>query len=361
MKGFSAIALALVLVGCSSSTAPQPSGKTPPGKNPTTTTELKSNPIPEMSGLSLASSITNGNVTIYPVTTKKPSAQEMDDMVTLDEAKRKGWVEIVEREDETVEELEVINKGPKPIFLLAGEVLLGGKQDRIVSKDTIVKPGETVKVPVYCVDQGRWSGGEEFAPTSKFAPSDVRKAAAVEQDQGLVWDKVAESNGAMAGIDVSVSAGNGASLKKSMDSKILQTRQADAEAVTKEIMKRKDVVGVVIVVNGHLKGFEYFGSNKFFGQALPAIMNGVFNDALIAQNEKSLGKTDVNAAAKFVAKCLSGKNEQSMGDSGDFALYKTEALNHSGVSLRGKAARSGGGAMASETGLMRGSYFSEPK
>lgn len=360
MKGVLAFAfaniLALAIVGCSTSEpiVSGTTGGTGTTGNPGTTTELLESSIPGMTGLTLTSAVSNGNVTIYPVTSKKSSQKDLDDMVTLDEAKRKGWVEIVERPDETVEELEVINNGPKAIFLMAGEVLLGGKQDRIVAKDTIVKPGETVKVPVFCVDQGRWSGGEKFAPSAKFAPSKVRKAASFEQDQGLVWDNVAAANKSVSEVDPTLRASRGDSLKKSFDSQALKDREADAEEVTAEILKIKDVVGVVVMVNGKVQGFEYFGSNTFFGKALPSVMRGVFNDSLIAA-KGAKGNADAKAAAAFVADCLAGRQSRTSGQAG-FSYFKTEAKASSGVIMGGATAADANGTAA---GIYRGSFFNK--
>ena len=38
-------------------------------------------------------------------------------------------------------QLVLINRGKKPLVLLAGEVVSGGKQDRIIGKDRIVPVG----------------------------------------------------------------------------------------------------------------------------------------------------------------------------------------------------------------------------
>lgn len=353
MKGVLVIALAIVMVGCQPEKVGKPGEGQTPAQQPVTTTKIEATTVPGMEGLQLASAVSNGNVTVYPVTASKKLSKDLDDMMTLDEARRKGFVEIVEQPDEQVEELEVINKGPKAIFLMAGEVLLGGKQDRIVAKDTIVKPGESVKVPVFCVDQGRWEGGESFAPSAKFAPSEVRRAAAVEKDQGLVWDKVASANATIGGAyDPTIKAKAGDSLKKTLDSKALQSREKDADALTASILKDANVVGVVTVVNGNIQGFEYFGSNKFLGKALPAIMRGVVTDSMVEGQSKK-GSAGSSEAAAFVADCLSGKNTRD-GEKGEFCYFKTSGVSHQGVYM---ARPQAGGKQE----VYRGSFFNSNK
>ena len=53
--------------------------------------------------------------------------------------------------------LVLVNNSKHPLILLAGEVVTGGKQDRVVGKDRIV-PAESdpVDLSVFCVEHGRW-------------------------------------------------------------------------------------------------------------------------------------------------------------------------------------------------------------
>ncbi|MEQ1824168.1 MAG: DUF6569 family protein [Fimbriimonadaceae bacterium] len=341
MKKLFPLALAVILVGCSSSdrVATKENAAIP----------AKATGIEGFSRLAVAGPIEQGNVTIYPVTSTQPSQKEMDDMVTLDEAKRKNWVEITEQEDETVETLEVKNTGPQPILLMGGEILLGGKQDRIVSKDTVVKPGETVKVPVYCVDQGRWTdGAEKFEPSGNYAPSKVRKAAVIDKDQNGVWSRVAAVN--RSGGVPAESSGGSESIKVTLDSKAVQARQADANTVVESLRKQKNVVGIVVVVNGEIQGFEYFGSNKLFNKAVQTVLKGAFTDSLVAGKATSSEKISVKDASAFVADCLKGENTYQ-GRSGDYAGFLTNGSISEGVTLGARAK------IGEEKKLYRGSFF----
>jgi len=51
------------------------------------------------------------------------------------------------------------NLTDRPILVLAGQLIRGGKQNRGVNADAIVPAGGSIEIPVTCVEQGRWSGG----------------------------------------------------------------------------------------------------------------------------------------------------------------------------------------------------------
>jgi hypothetical protein len=78
---------------------------------------------------------------------------------TRDEARSRGELLVTERDQATVSAIVVENRGPVHVLLLAGEILEGGKQNRIVVEDVLVPPRSgPLTLPVYCVEQGRWAG-----------------------------------------------------------------------------------------------------------------------------------------------------------------------------------------------------------
>lgn len=87
-----------------------------------------------------------------------------------------------------VEELVVTNHGPRPALLPEGELLTGGRQDRVVTRAVLVGAGRSAVVAVRCVEQQRWSGGTEHLRAGERAPVAVRSAAG---DQAAVWRRVA--------------------------------------------------------------------------------------------------------------------------------------------------------------------------
>jgi hypothetical protein len=92
----------------------------------------------------------------------------------------------------SVNQLVLINRGKRPLLLLAGELVSGGKQDRIIGKDRIVPVGsDPLPLDVFCVEHGRWTGASsQFGASKTIVHPSVREQAAVAQNQNEVWDAV---------------------------------------------------------------------------------------------------------------------------------------------------------------------------
>ena len=106
-----------------------------------------------------------------------------------------------------VNQLVLVNRGKRPLLLLAGEVVSGGKQDRIIGKDRIIPVGaKPLPLDVFCVEHSRWTGGSDtFAAAKMMVHPSVREQAAVDQDQSKVWAAV-RGNTAAARAQASVSS-----------------------------------------------------------------------------------------------------------------------------------------------------------
>ena len=147
--------------------------------------------------------IAHKNLTIYPVVSGE--AYDTTGFLTLDEGLQSGKVEVVEAgklgriwcgnrrtqpvRGDDVNRLVLVNKSGKPLLLLAGEIVTGGKQDRMVARDRIVPADEEpVDLSVFCVEPGRWTEvSANFGSfKSQMAQPNVRANAMKEKDQQAV-------------------------------------------------------------------------------------------------------------------------------------------------------------------------------
>src|SRR2546422_3226681 len=87
---------------------------------------------------------------------KWPSASGHD-YLTLDEALEQQALEVTEVDaGGRVPTLKVANKSGRMVFLMAGEELVGGKQNRVLNASMMVPAKGDLPVPVTCVERGRW-------------------------------------------------------------------------------------------------------------------------------------------------------------------------------------------------------------
>jgi hypothetical protein len=108
------------------------------------------------------------------------------------ESVRVGELQVTERDQATVSSLVIENRGSVPVLLLAGEILQGGKQNRIVLEDVLVPPRSgPLTLPVYCIEQGRWVGdGKAFVPREILAAPQLRARMLERSEQREVWAEV---------------------------------------------------------------------------------------------------------------------------------------------------------------------------
>ena len=153
--------------------------------------------------------VTYENISIFPVVS--PYGQDTSPFLTLEEGLAAGEVTVAEQGSEglarsrdgrpvyiphptagaSVNQLVLINHSKRPLLLLAGELVSGGKQDRVIGKDRIVPAGAPpLPLDVFCVEHGRWTGGSQFAAALTIVHPSVREKAAVDQKQTEVWDAV---------------------------------------------------------------------------------------------------------------------------------------------------------------------------
>jgi len=137
------------------------------------------------SGYTVSGPVMHENLSIYFLHGK---SAEGPVPLTLEEAMLKGTARV----DETgsVNQLSIENLGTEEVFVQAGDIVKGGKQDRVLSVSFVLPP-KSGKMPIaaFCVESGRWSkrGNEENASFSSsdnmIATKDLKLAAKRERSQ----------------------------------------------------------------------------------------------------------------------------------------------------------------------------------
>jgi ARG/rhodanese/phosphatase superfamily protein len=283
-------------------------------------------------GWRLLEPVSYENITIFPVVT--PSTQDTSAFLTLDEGLSSGDVIVSEQgaaglarsrdgrpipapqntSGASVNQLVLINRGKRPLLLLAGELVSGGKQDRIIGKDRIVPVGAPpLPLDVFCVEHGRWIGSSsQFIASKTIVHPSVREKAAVDQEQTEVWDAVrsgttaAKPAGApaarMSSESISVAIASGArteAYEKIYDSR---TVGVSIDGFVEEVQKRfaratsglksERVVGVVVAYGGEVAWSDIFASGDLFNQYWGKLLRSYAVEALARPTLREVASRD---------------------------------------------------------------------
>jgi hypothetical protein len=247
--------------------------------------------------------VTYENISVFPVVSSY--GQDTSPFLTLEEGLATGEVLVHEQGSESlvrgrdgrqvyvpqyntgaaVNQLVLVNRSRRPLLLLAGELVSGGKQDRVIGKDRIVPVGAPpLPLDVFCVEHGRWTGSAAFAASSTIVHPSVRERAAVDQQQTEVWDAVRNGTNApvpagappakmSAGSIRGAIASNGRTeayaqiyqsraVGVSIDDFVDQVERRFASATSG--LKGERVVGVVVAYGGEVAWSDIFASGDLF-------------------------------------------------------------------------------------------------
>jgi len=111
-------------------------------------------------GVVMGEPVVRGTMALVPLYPANLMRANEERFLTLAEAVESGKVTVVD--SESADTVYIVNKSNCPVYLMCGEIIFGGKQDRVIAQDTVV-PAERdkrFKIDVFCVERNRWSPGE---------------------------------------------------------------------------------------------------------------------------------------------------------------------------------------------------------
>jgi hypothetical protein len=206
------------------------------------------------------------------------------DYDSVDEAMRRGRLSIREKGDGSVPVLMARNEGRRAVLMLAGEILLGGKQNRVLQRDLLLPDhSDWIELPVYCVERGRWRGhSRTFAESSQVAGANVRAMAVAQVDQAQVWSGVAAYQERFG---VPAATGDLQTVQESPE-----VREAVA-AYRREFRLhwRRQTVGMVVARYGQIVGADIFCNADVFRKHRDRILDSYAVDcySVLREHERS--------------------------------------------------------------------------
>jgi hypothetical protein len=283
-------------------------------------------------GLKLLDAIRYKQVSIIPVVETQTTADRSDYMTLAAGLERKEVDVAEDAGGASVNRVTVKNRSTRPLLLLGGEVILGGQQDRIIGKDTLVPPRETASVEVYCVEHGRWNGAAAFTSAGGVAESKLRVRAKFRSNQGQVWDEVAKKTESL-GAQSASGTYRGLAVGEA-GQKATAPYRAHIVGALAALPERERLVGMVAAINGRIVSADIFANPKLFASYRDRLLYSVFitaADVAEAKAQPAVAPADVRtfmekADAAPATPVMDGKNASTTEHLGKGVLNSTVRL-----------------------------------
>ena len=277
--------------------------------------------------------IRQGNLTVFPVVAA--TSHDTREFLTLDEGLKSGEVVVTEsgsvrglvRGDRyhppvssaQVNQLVLVNNSKRPLVLLAGEIVTGGKQDRVIGADRIIPPeSDPIDLGVFCVEPGRWTGSTMQFGTNGAAPMalpSVRNKAMAAKNQQQVW---AEVGRAKEQVSVEVQAAAPAlqtttslaqvmdndEVKRKLDS-VARPIQQNYSTLVRQL-RNQNAVGVVVAVSGRIVWADLFASTELLEKYWPKLVRSYAGEAMVTRAKG--GDASLGEAQAFLSR-MDGRHE----------------------------------------------------
>ncbi|MDR3252174.1 MAG: hypothetical protein LBT35_01215 [Tannerella sp.] len=256
-----------------------------------------------------------------------------ENYMTLEEAMDSGLTVLHETGD--VGELMIDNKSDRYVFVMAGDIVKGGRQDRTMAADVILKPASrNVPLKSFCVEQSRWHqrGREDatyFSASKKMLSDEKLKIASrYRESQSEVWDEVAcyQRNASMAlGSEVR-SRESASSLQLTLDNENLQNSVKEyLDAIRPAFDRKSGITGIAFSINGRISTVENFGSAELFGKLRDKLRDKLLESAANEAFSKYDGRLDYRIPSaedvkNFIIEAKSGR--ENVSKTGEITLER---------------------------------------
>ena len=260
------------------------------------------------------------NLRLYPIIANdsfKTAFRNLTKFTPLKKALAEKKVIITEKGNGgSVNALVIENKSKDTIIVNCGEVIKGGQQDRVINADMVLYPNSGKKdLPVFCVEQGRWSprngslrnsnasqAAASFDGYYNFSSMSLRKVVAKDANQVKVWNKVAEINDANK---TSTETKTYTALEQSHDYSLKLNKYISF--FEPGIIAEKDIVGVIVVTGSKVIGADIFATHDLFIQNFDGLLHSYATEAIISGKPVTVSQATVD---KYINDLLADEKKQ---------------------------------------------------
>jgi hypothetical protein len=200
---------------------------------------------------------------------------------------KNGQIEVRELgEGGRVDSLHVLNRSEHLVFMMDGDVLAGAKQDRVLNTSVLLAPGSKTRLPVSCVEQGRWRRvSETFTGRDFSAPAFMRSMKARHVMEGLSRNEghVSHQGDLWDGVSSLSGAAHVQSATHNL-SDVYAQRARDLTSFADALLPDPGANGLALFLGHRLLCVDLFHRTDVFREYFPRIVRGVAMEAVLAQD-----------------------------------------------------------------------------
>jgi len=229
-------------------------------------------------------------MTVFPIVPQKsgdPGLPEGPPCILLADALEAGTLTITEEGGGSVPWMVVRNVGRDRVLILDGEQFLGGKQNRIASRSIILPRDSETRIPVSCMEQGRWSGvARAVGGAPQHSPSGVRRKAKgveaarasagypasedmLQEAQSEVWSEISKLSDAF----------HSRSPTQSLDD-VYRTRERDMGEWLRHFPVVPEQVGILVFAGDQTLGLDEVSAASLWERLHTRLLKGYVIDAM---------------------------------------------------------------------------------
>jgi len=259
-----------------------------------------------------------------------PRVRPRAEYLTLEEALPLGFRVAEVDADGSVPELAVVNPLESKVLLYDGEELLGAKQNRILNVTVLVPARSETRIPVSCVEQGRWQARSAFfGPARHTAYPELRRRKAEQLSsmplargaaQGAVWAAISEKAGRLG-----VHSPTGA------QADVFGAHERDLGGLREAFPLQAGQSGALLAVGGRVC-LDYLSRPQAFARRYPKLLEGYLLDAM----EDLDGKPSADAEAFLSAVADAPRSRGRSAGLGEDVRLRGDGIVGSGLELDGE-------------------------
>src|SRR5258705_8284453 len=233
--------------------------------------------------------------------------RNMGKYTNLETAIKQKNIKVNELEDGgSVNSLRFGNVSKDTILIGMGDVVKGGQQDRVIEKDTLIAPGKTITMSVYCVEHGRWAAGRSGGSFNAYhsnIDNSIRKSIVKEKSQGKVWEKVEAYNHA-----------NGTATNTGTYTAVTQSTNYNEQineyknSLMKDMRADSSIVGILAVTGDRIIGCDIYATPQLFRDNVANVLNSYISEAMYDGKTVTISNAEV---AKYLDNLLADEVKQN--------------------------------------------------